>query len=310
MSIHRRHLGLALLAAPALAAPARAQARVRVAYTAVSDWSSCFAAREEGFFAHRGLEVEMVLVGVSSAVPATIQSGSVQFGGTTPPSFLQAVDGGLDLLGVCGASVSAAGTQTAQVVVRTGAGIAAPAQFEGRRVGTPGFGSVLDVLFRAWLAQNNVNPRRVTFVEAAMPTQTDVLRGGTLDAVVSAEPFMGRMVREGIGQPISFINEVVPASSLMTLYCASRAFAARQPEQVAAFRAAIEDGARFVARDPEKSREHVGRHVRVPPDVLASLSISVQQPEITGAQMETWISLLERQQLIRRRPDPARILLG
>jgi NitT/TauT family transport system substrate-binding protein len=308
MSFPRRGLAAAALGLPFLAPAARAQARLRIAYTATSDWAACFSAREEGFFAARGLEVEMVLVSVSSAVPATLQSGSAQFGGTTPPSFLQAVDAGLDLIGVAGASVSAPGTQTAQVVVRAGSGISTPQGFEGRRVGTPGFGSVLDVLFRAWLAQAGVNLRRVTFVESAMPTQTEVLRGGTVDAVVSAEPFMGRMIREGIGQPIPFINEVVPPDSLMTLYVAARSFATRHPEQLGAFRAAIEEGARFVEAEPERARAQMGRYIRLRPDVLATLRITVQRPAISAAQVETWVALLERQGLIRRRPDPARLM--
>ena len=61
----------------------------------------------------------------------------------------------------------------------------------------PGLGAFLHVTFRAYLKDNGVDYRKVTFVEAAFPQHTDLLRGGSVDAVVSADPFMSRITESG-----------------------------------------------------------------------------------------------------------------
>ena len=53
---------------------------------------------DEGIFKKHGLEAEMVLIGINSNIPAAILSNSIQIGGPTSTVFLQAADGGLDLV--------------------------------------------------------------------------------------------------------------------------------------------------------------------------------------------------------------------
>ena len=71
-------------------------------YTAVTDFASVFVAAEEGYFKKRGLDVELKFIPLNSTIPAALQSDSLQIGGPTPSVFLQAVDGGLDLVLVAG----------------------------------------------------------------------------------------------------------------------------------------------------------------------------------------------------------------
>jgi ABC-type nitrate/sulfonate/bicarbonate transport system substrate-binding protein len=73
--------------------------------TATSDCASAMVAVDEGIFKKHGLEAEMTPIGINSNIPAAILSNSIQIGGPTSTLFLQAVDGGLDLVGIAGASV-------------------------------------------------------------------------------------------------------------------------------------------------------------------------------------------------------------
>src|SRR5450432_3762250 len=89
----------------ALTGTAFAQARIQVGCTATSDCASAMIAVDEGIFKKHGLDVEMTLIGINSNIPAAILSNSIQIGGPTSTVFLQAVDGGLDLVAVAGASI-------------------------------------------------------------------------------------------------------------------------------------------------------------------------------------------------------------
>src|SRR5476651_47598 len=102
-----RPLARVLASAFALAAfagPSLAQTKIQIGCTATSDCASAMVAVDQGIFAKHGIDAKMVLIGINSNIPAAIVSDSIQIGGPTETVFLQAVDGGLDLVAVDGAS--------------------------------------------------------------------------------------------------------------------------------------------------------------------------------------------------------------
>ncbi|TXL74119.1 metal ABC transporter substrate-binding protein [Vineibacter terrae] len=302
-------LAAALLSA-ALAASAAAQTKVGIGYTAVTDFAAAFVAREEGFFKKRGLDAELTLIAINSNIPAALMSDSIQFGGPTPSVFLQAVDGGLDLVAVSGASVSAReNARGGGVVARTGVEIKTPQDFVGKKVGAPGLGAFLHVLFRQWLIEKGVDPRKVTFVEVSFPTMNDVLKGGTVDAVVTADPFMSRMVAAGTGTVAFHYMADLPDGKPQILYAATRDWAQKNAATVAAFRAAIAEGSAFVAANPDKTREHMGKYIKLPPEVLKGVLISRPDAALTADQLNWWVDVMKGQGMFKTGPDAAKLLL-
>jgi len=95
---------VAALVATVAAGAAQAQQKVQIGCTATGDCASAMVAIDEGIFKRLGLEAEMVLIGLNSNIPAALMSNSIQIGGPTSSVFLQAADGGLDLVGIAGAS--------------------------------------------------------------------------------------------------------------------------------------------------------------------------------------------------------------
>src|SRR5512147_1862479 len=88
--------------AATFSAPAQAQTKIIVAYTATIDVAPLFVATDKGFFQKRGLDVMPQLIQVNSLIPPALASDSVQIGMPTASTFLQAVDGGIDLTVVSG----------------------------------------------------------------------------------------------------------------------------------------------------------------------------------------------------------------
>ena len=155
-------------------------------------------ARDEGIFAKHGLDADVSLIAINTTIPPAIVSNSIQIGGPTATVFLQAVDGGLDLVAVAGASVMdpvSAGAVAA--VARNGVTIKDAKDFVGKKVGAPGIGAFLHVLFVKWLIEKGVDPKTVNFVEVTFPTQSDALKSGSVDAVLTGEPFITRIEERG-----------------------------------------------------------------------------------------------------------------
>lgn len=181
---------------------------------------------DEGIFKKHGLDVEMTLIGINSNIPAAILSGSIQIGGPTSTVFLQAVDGGLDLVAVAGATVMNPNSNAnITAFVRNGITIKEPKDFVGKKVGAPGLGAFLHVLFVKWLVEKGVDPKSVNFVEVTFPTMADIIKSGGVDVVLAAEPFITRMTNAGLGTIGARYAAELNRTEPIIFYAASRDWA-------------------------------------------------------------------------------------
>ena len=221
-----RLMAAAAIAVLLSAGPVLAQGKIQIGCTATSDCGSAMVAIDEGIFKKHGLEAEMVLIGINSNIPAAILSNSIQIGGPTSTVFLQAADGGLDLVAVGGATVMSPVTNNnVAAFVRNGITINEPKDFIGKKVGAPGLGAFLHVLFVKWLVEKGVDPKRVNFVEVTFPTMMDIVKSGSVDAVLTGEPFVTRMTNAGLGTVGARYAAELGRTEPIIFYAASREWA-------------------------------------------------------------------------------------
>lgn len=312
--LSRRGFAGALAASTALvAAPALAQAptRVTLGYTAVSDFVSAFVAQEEGYFRKRGLDVAFQLITLNSNIPAAMQSDSIQIGGPTASVMLQANDGGLDLVAIAGGSVTSREVANYGFVARTGAGITDAKSAEGKRIGVPGMNAFLHVLFRKWMSEKGADWKKVTFVETPFPQMPDILRGGSVDGLVTGSPIMERIVQGNIGTVVSYFHTELPAGLPAIIYSTTRAWATRNPQLVRAFREGLSEGAAFVAdkANDQRMRAVLAKYIPLPPAVIAAAIISAQKPALTVEEINYWITIMKEQDMLRGQPVAANVVL-
>ena len=309
----RRTLLSALAAASAAAAlPSRAQSNPKIVfgYTAVSDFASVFVAAEEGYFKKRNLDVELKFIPLNSTIPAALQSDSLQIGGPTPSVFLQAVDGGLDLVLVAGGGLTSKTITGFGLVARAGSGIKNPQDCVGKKIGVPGLGAFLHVTFRAWLKESGVDYRKVNFVEASFPQHADLLRGGSVDAVVSADPFMSRITESGAGYVASYYSTFLPENNQTIVHAAKREWVTKNPAAARAFRESLVEAAAFMQQpknDP-KVRAAIGKYIKLPPEVLAKIQISPPGATVNERQLGYWVGLMKDQDMLKTSIDVAKLI--
>ncbi len=299
----RRSVLQRLAAASAfIALPAAAQAtKVVFGYTAVTDFASVFVAAEEGYFKKRNLDVELKFIPLNSTIPAAIQAESLQIGGPTPSVYLQSVDGGLDHVVVAGGGVTSKSITGFGLVARAGSGIKSAQDCVGRKIGVPGLGAFLHVTFRAWLKQSGVDHKKVSFVEASFPQHGDLLRGGSLDAVVTADPFMSRITDSGFGYVASYYSTFLAEGNPTIIHTARRDWAAKNPAAVKAFRESVQEAAAFMNKpgNGDKVRTIIGKYIKVPPEVLARMQISPPGPLVSDKQLDFWVKMMKDQEMLK-----------
>src|ERR1700761_942066 len=265
----KNFLGLVVLSAVLAAGPALAQGKIQIGCTATSDCASAMVAVDEGIFKKHGLDAEMVLIGINSNIPAAILSNSIQIGGPTSTVFLQAVDGGLDLVAIAGASImNPASNGNITAFVRNGITIKEPKDFVGKKVGAPGLNAFLHVLFVKWLVEKGVDPKGVNFVEVTFPTMADIIKSGGVDAVLTAEPFVTRMTNAGPGSIGARYPVELARADPIIFYAASREWADKNAATIKKFREALAESAEIVNNDREKASNSIAKFTKQPIELV------------------------------------------
>jgi NitT/TauT family transport system substrate-binding protein len=304
-------LGISLEISCVLVGSAVAQAKIQIGCTATSDCASAMVAVDEGIFRKHGLDAEMTPIAINSNIPAAILSNSIQIGGPTSTVFLQAVDGGLDLVAVAGASVMNTTSNNAiTAFVRNGITIKEPKDFVGKKVGAPGLNAFLHVLFVKWLVEKGVDPKSVNFVEVTFPTMADISKSGGVDAVLTAEPFVTRMTNAGLGSVGARYAVELARTDPIIFYAASREWAEKNAATVKKFRDAIAEAAVIVNGDREKASASIAKFTKQPLDLVKATPPNQSEPSLKPESLAWWIDVMSSQKMLQSKLDTNKLVLN
>jgi len=298
--------GLALALSVLVAGVAAAQTKVTMMYSAVNGFASSFVAQEQGFFKKRGFEVDLQLTNNSANVPAALVSNSVQVGGTTIPTIIQAIDAGLDLVLFAAGGVFP--LEGDALVARPGSNIQKPADLKGKTVGVPGIGALLHFMLVRYLKQNGVDPAEVKFIEIGFVQAADALKSGAIDAFPAVAPFSPRIIQSGAGYAFAEWLKDTPDGTLTVVHAATRKWATENKELVANYRKALEEANVFIKDNREGYNAATAKYTRLPPPVVAALAPPNLAVNMTPAQVKWWIDLAKDQKLIKNDIDAAKLI--
>jgi NitT/TauT family transport system substrate-binding protein len=295
----------ALFALPAPAADSKLMIGTAGGGTAVA---ALFAAKEEGYFAKRGIDASIRMGGLDSNMPSALLAHSLDIATISATTFFQAVEGGLDLVVILGGTATSTRPTDEAVVAANGTNLAAAKDFVGHKVGVPGIGAALHVLFRYWLTERGVDFHRVEFAETMLPRMRDLLAAKTVDAVVAVNPFIGQIVNAKVGYIAVPLSGQLPSGKPVIMYATTREWAEQHKSDVAHFRAAILEGVKFVEADPDKTKEDINRYAKLPPQVIKVAQISDQSPRINVDDLAWWFGVMKRQGMLTRDIDLKKLL--
>jgi NitT/TauT family transport system substrate-binding protein len=307
MDTRRPMFAMMLVVAMLAAVPvAQAATKITLLFAPTTGLLGSYVAKDQGIFERHGLDVELTLLVNQGSVVAALVSGSVQIGTPSALAVLQAVDAGLDVVFLASSNVTPSASRTA-MFARNGSGIERPQDLVGKRVGVPSLNTYLHVMARQWLKSNGVDDTKVNFVEVGFQQMADVLKGGSVDAVDAIDPYYDRVATVGhsIGNP----DESVPPGTLTSVYTVTRAWAAANPDAVAAFRRSLAEAATFIAANEAAARESLGRYTRQPASVIATAPMPNLAVTIRPPQIEFFIALAREQGLIGRELDAASLIV-
>ncbi|MFM8337034.1 MAG: ABC transporter substrate-binding protein [Opitutaceae bacterium] len=142
----------------------------------------------------------------------------------------------------------------AALVVAGKSGISKPADFRGRRVGTPQLGNTQDVAARSWLRAQGfkvtLTGGDVSVLPAANPDLLQLFTHGRIDAAWTVEPWVSRLEQEAGGRVFLEQNDAIT-----TVLVASVRFLSRHPGAAARFQRAHVELTAWINSHPGEAME-------------------------------------------------------
>ena len=194
-------------------------------------------------------------------------------------------------------------------MTRNGVTIKEAKDFVGKKVGAPGIGAYLQVLFIKWLMEKGVDPKSVNFVEVTFPTMSDALKSGSVDAVLTAEPFVTRITKAGTGEVGVRYGAELAGDHPVISNVATRAFAEANPEVIKNFRAAITEAAAIVNGDRDKASASIAKFTKLPLEIVKLNRPSLSQPALKGSDYAWWVETMKQQDMLQTDIDVNKLVL-
>ena len=130
------------------AGSAVAATKITLLYNASAALAAAFIAKDQGFFAKRGLDVDLSLMQSGAVMPPALIAGSAQIAAPTAAVLVQANEQGLGLVAIANTSVFPLPPHSGGVVARMGSGLKTARDLDGRKVGLPSLGGIFEILMR------------------------------------------------------------------------------------------------------------------------------------------------------------------
>jgi len=231
----------------------------QVSLGAVTDITALplFVASQQGFFADNGLDVKFTTFGSGSDMNKALAAGTVQFatgGATSVPSSRSA---GL-LTKLIGGTVNDATKNeydaSLGIVGRKDAGIVEgdAASLKGKRVAVLS-GSTTDFYFNSWMKLNGLTAKDLEIVSIAVTDHPVSLKQGSVDAVVSWEPYVSQEIRElGANAAVVARGEPVNVAFIIGMAATDETIA-KSSRTLLKITAAVTHANQWVRQNPEKA---------------------------------------------------------
>lgn len=268
-----------------------------------SDFITAYVAKDEGFFDKHDLDVTVSTVVNSALMPAALVGGTMQIAILTGPNILLANDGGLDLVAVGGIARIQKTNPRSNLVTRAELKISKPEDLKGRKIGVPGINSSLDLVFKKWLLDRNVQPSQVTTVETPFAQMTDMLKGGQLDGAMPLEPALSRIVDSGAAVKTFDVQSDVNPDFLASFWASTRDWATNNRATVLAYRAALADAWEFIKQHPDEVNAIEKKHLGYVDPRGPTIALDLRQ-----ADFQFWVDLCRQVGVLRQPVDTAKLV--
>ena len=241
-----------LIAALALASPARAET-ITITHWGAEFYGAPYAvAMAKGYFKARGLDITGFLTstGGGTSVRNTL-AGDLPFGEVALSAAVQAINAGQPLRIICGGVQSVGDILW---IAKKGSPLHSIHDLVGKKVGFTSPGSVTNMLILMALKAQGMDRSQLTLVPAGgVGANLSAVVNGAIDAGMTGEPIWSENIE--LVQPVFWVRDVLPANMMQTVGITTDEYAKSNPAKLKALIAARREGVKFIEEHPDEAAD-------------------------------------------------------
>lgn len=211
-----------------------------------------FVAMEHGFFKKHGVAVKWVPTGDIGTLPNALNK-SVDIAMSTQTLLIAAANHGQHVVEVASQLVNVKGAPQLLIVVRKDSGITSLSDLQGKTIAAASLSGTNNTATMFALHQAGVDLKSVRVVQTPIPQMEDQLKAKTVDAVGATAPYTAQFTDNSQYRTFSDpYNSVAPAIQ-MTDWISNSSWAKSHAEQIAAFKAGLQDAIDYMKANPDEA---------------------------------------------------------
>jgi NitT/TauT family transport system substrate-binding protein len=263
---------------------------------------------DKGFFKEQGIDLTIGRAATGAGAITQVINGQQQvaLGGISP--VVTAAASNIPVMLVSGSvtdSSSPAGTIN-QTIVRGDSPIRSFADLAGKTVAVNSVKCCWEFWIREAVAKNGGDPSAVKVVQLPFPDQVTALKGGSVDAISTTQPYATELRGQGfrdIGDSpaVAFDN---PTNG-NTLYYMSKQFIAENPGIVDKWRSALQKSSDYANAHPDEVRAKIVEQTKADAKLIAEAPLPVYSAVVDKATIEKEAQFAVKYGVIKQAPDYA-----
>jgi NitT/TauT family transport system substrate-binding protein len=136
-----------------------------------------------------------------------------------------------------------------------------------------------------------------------------VIKSGGVDAVLTAEPFVTRMLNAGIGSVGARYAVELARTEPIIFYAASRDWAEKNPDTIKKFRDSIAEAAVIVNTDRDKASAAIAKFTKQGIELVKATPPNQSEPALKPEQLAWWIDVMASQKMLQSKLDLGKLIL-
>jgi NitT/TauT family transport system substrate-binding protein len=289
--------------------------KLNVGVVPAMDSAGFFVALHDGLFAREGLTVNYSPAVSSETAVAQQLKGQLDISGGNYVSYInEAATGHQPIEVVAEASIMQSGAQT--IFTMPSSKIKTLAQLKGHLVGVNAPGNIDYLLDVSVLQENDVTPTSVKFPTTPIPfpQMGQMLASGQVAAATLPEPFASQAEQRYGAVPLADLNQGATADFPIEGYVVTKQWAARNPNTLKRFLAALEVGQEISDTDRPAVEQAFAaingpQNGQVTPDIAAVMALDTYPIGIDATRIQRVADVMYQFGLLKTRFSVSSMLL-
>jgi ABC-type nitrate/sulfonate/bicarbonate transport system substrate-binding protein len=273
------------------AARGRAQSGtpLRIATLPIESAAEVFYAKDMGFFAKAGFDVDIQTMQTSAAMAAATASGSVDIGYSPVDSMATIHQKKVPVVVIAPANEYVSPSRNAGLALPANSTVRVARDLNGKIIAVSNLRSLSENAARAWMDRNGGDSSTAKFVEIPFPAMQPALDTGHVDAAWVAEPFISAAAKNG--RVIEYGFDAIAPRFLIGAWFTTAQWANDHRDAVARFASVIHETAVWANKNQAQSGQIVAKYTKIDPAVLATMTRSRYAETLTPAAMQPLIDV-------------------